>query len=185
MLAFVVTMAACSGGAAVSVDDSTTSTGPIADATTTLRSETTAPPQTTTTTRARIGVSADFARGVIELDGVARTVAVANTNEQRAQGLMGVEDLGPLYGMLFVFDYASVRSFWMKDTLIPLDIAFFDSNGVLVAKTSMETCLDGDCPHYSSEQPARYALEAPRGAFENLAEGSLLVLIDDGSGKEI
>lgn len=112
---------------------------------------------------------------------------MADTNEQRVQGLMGVEDLDPLFGMLFVFEGASVRSFWMKDTLIPLDIAFFDSNGVFVGKTSMETCLDGDCPRYYSERVARYALEARLGDLDHLEEGSRLVIIGslDGSGKQI
>ena len=182
------TLAACSGDTAGSVDaspTSTTSTSQTPDATTTRPPETTT--TTTTTTRALVGVSADFGRRVIELDGVALTVAVADTNEQRRQGLMGVEDLSPLDGMVFVFDNAAVRSFWMKDTLIPLDIAFFDSNGVFVTKTTMEPCLDGDCPHYSSERDTQYALEAPLGALDHLEEGSRLVLIGslDGSGKEI
>jgi uncharacterized membrane protein (UPF0127 family) len=132
-------------------------------------------------------VPADFARTVVELDGVALTVAVADDAEQRSRGLMGVEDLGQLDGMLFVFQDDAVRLFWMKDTLIPLDIAFFDSKGVMVTKTSLCPCLDDDCPHYSSERLARYALETPLGDLEGLAEGSRLVLFGalDGSGKEI
>jgi uncharacterized membrane protein (UPF0127 family) len=100
---------------------------------------------------------------------------------------MGVEDLSPLDGMLFVFDDEQLRSFWMKDTLIPLDLAFFDSDGVLVSKTSMATCPDGDCPSYPSDGPARYALEAALGALDTLDVGSRLVLIEslEGSGKEI
>jgi uncharacterized membrane protein (UPF0127 family) len=181
-------LGACSDDAASSADVSTTSTTSAPpEATTTRPQESTTSSAPTTTTQPLVGVSADFARTVVELDGVALTVAVADTNEQRVQGLMGVEDLGPLFGMLFVFDSAAVRSFWMKDTLIPLDIAFFDSNGVLVTKTTMEPCLDGDCPRYSSERLARYALEAPLGALEDLAEGSRLVLIEaiGGNGKEI
>jgi uncharacterized membrane protein (UPF0127 family) len=187
-LILVLVLGACSDDAASSTDVSTTSTtNSPPEVATTRPSESTITSAPTTTTRALIGVSADFARTAIEVDGVAYTVAVANSNEQRVQGLMGVEDLGPLYGMLFVFDNAAVRSFWMKNTLIPLDIAFFDANGVLVTKTSMETCLDDDCPRYSSEREARYALEAPLGALADLAEGSRLVLIEalDGSGKEI
>ncbi|NNC93204.1 MAG: DUF192 domain-containing protein [Acidimicrobiia bacterium] len=187
-LALVLPLAACSGGTGAVGEASTTSTGQTAGSTTTLPPEsTTLLPATTTTTRPLVGVSADFARTVVELDGVARTVAVADTNEQRVQGLMGVEDLDPLFGMLFVFESASVRSFWMKDTLIPLDIAFFDSSGAFVTKTTMEPCRVDDCPTYSSERAARYALEAPQGALDGVAEGSRLVLIEaiDGSGKEI
>jgi len=173
----VLTLAACSDDSNGVSATSSTSAG----ATTTLSTE------ATTTTEPPAGVSTDFARAVIELGGVPRTVAVAETNEQRAQGLMGVENLGPLDGMLFVFGNEAVRSFWMKDTLFPLDVAFFDADGFLVSKTSMATCLDDDCPSYSSELPAQYALEAPLGALADLAGDVRLAIISisDGSGKEI
>lgn len=184
MLVLVLTLAACSGDTDATVDTattSTTSTNPTPETTTTQ------PAEPTTTTRALVGVSADFTRTVIELDGMALAVAVADTDEERVRGLMGVEDLHPLDGMLFVFDGAAIRSFWMKDTLIPLDIAFFDSNGVFVTKTTMEPCLEDDCPRYSSERDTQYALEAPVGALEHVEEGSRIVLFDalGGSGKEI
>jgi len=159
----------------------------VPSSTTSPATTTTAPSASTTTLPAPTGVSGDFGRAVIELDGAPFTVAVADNPEQRARGLMGVEDLSPLDGMLFVFDDEQVRSFWMKDTLIPLDLAFFDAGGILVSRTSMATCLDGDCPGYSSDVPARYALEAPLGALDDLEVGTRLVLIEalEGSGKEI
>ncbi len=182
-IATLLALAACSddSGADVTAGGSTTSSSQPQATTTTL------PPNPTTTTRSLVGVSTDFGRAVIELDGDALTVAVADTNEQRAQGLMGVEDLSPLDGMLFVFQSESVRSFWMKDTLIPLDIAFFDVDGFLVTKTSMATCFDGECPTYSSIGAAQYALEAPLGSLAGLADDARLVLIGslNGSGKEI
>ena len=171
---------ACSGDPATE-STATPTTGTAAESTTTL------PPDTTTTTSGLIGVSTEFGRAVIELDGVPLTVAVADTNDERVRGLMGVEELAPLDGMLFVFDEQSLRSFWMKDTLIPLDIAFFSRDGFLVGQTTMTTCLDGDCPFYSSEEPAEYALEAPAGSLKDLSVDARLVIIGalDGSGKEI
>ena len=148
---------------------------------------TTVPPELTTTTRGLTGVSTDFARTVVELNGVLYSVAVADTPEKLAQGLMGVEDLRPLDGMLFVFDGESVRSFWMKDTLIPLDVAFFDADGFLVSTASMATCPDDDCRRYLSEGVAQFALETPHGTLEDLSSDTRLVVVGalDGIGKEI
>ena len=132
-------------------------------------------------------MSTDFSRSVIEVAGAPYTVAVADTSDEQARGLMGVEDVSPLDGMLFVFEGERLRSFWMKDTLIPLDVAFFDKDGFLVSQTTMAVCPDEDCPSYSSQEPARYALETPAGSREALPEGARLVIIGslDGSGKEI
>ncbi|RZV41617.1 MAG: DUF192 domain-containing protein [Acidimicrobiia bacterium] len=176
----MLAVAACSNEPAV--DGTTSSTTAGASATTT-----TVPPEPTTTTTSLIGVSTEFSRAVVELDGSPLTVAVADTNDERSRGLMGVEALSPLDGMLFVFENSTIRSFWMKDTLIPLDIAFFDEDGFLVSQTTMAVCPEDDCPRYSSEAPARYALEAPAGSLSGLAGDARLVIIGalDGSGKEI
>ncbi|MEA3502816.1 MAG: DUF192 domain-containing protein, partial [Actinomycetota bacterium] len=71
-----------------------------------------------------------FEAATITIDGRELSVAVADTQALRAQGLMGVTDLGGLDGMLFVFQETTDGGFWMKDTLIALDIAFFDAGGV-------------------------------------------------------
>ena len=150
-------------------------------------SSTTLPPETTTTQPAPVGVPTDFARAVIEVDGIPYNVAVADSPDELSRGLMGVEQLSPLDGMLFVYDAERLVSHWMKDTLIPLDIAFFDGSGALVSVTSMGTCLDGDCPSYASEGPARYAVEVPLGGFARLSPDARLVIIGalEGVGKEI
>jgi uncharacterized membrane protein (UPF0127 family) len=96
--------------------------------------------------------------------------AVADTAQQRAQGLMGVEDLGGFGGMLFVFEVETMGAFHMEDTPTPLSIAWFATDGSLVSTADMEPCLDQpDCPTYSPDGLYRYALEVPQGELENLA----------------
>ena len=90
-------------------------------------------------------------------------VAVAETPTQRSQGLMGVTDLGGLDGMLFVFQVDSDGGFWMKNTLIPLDIGFFTADGGLVDSLAMVPCTEDPCPVYRPSGAYRYALEAPAG----------------------
>ena len=92
-------------------------------------------------------------------------VEVADTDPERARGLMGRTTLAEDRGMLFVFEEEQVLSFWMKDTLIPLSIAYMDSEGRIVDIQDMKA-LDDDPPHYTSAEPARYALEVNKGFFE-------------------
>ena len=67
--------------------------------------------------------------------------------------------------MLFVYADEEARSFWMKNTLIPLSIAYIDSEGRIVDIQDMNP-LDDEPPHYVSAEPARYALEVNQGFFE-------------------
>jgi uncharacterized membrane protein (UPF0127 family) len=92
-------------------------------------------------------------------------VEIADTEPERELGLMGRTALPEDRGMLFVFDGEQVLSFWMKDTLIPLSVAFMDSEGRIVDIQDMKP-LDDDPPSYVSAKPARYALEVNRGFFE-------------------
>ena len=114
----------------------------------------------------------------IAIDDRELAVAVATTPRQRSQGLMGVTDLGGLDGMLFVFQTESTGGFWMKDTLIPLDIAFFDSDGVLVDEMTMEPCTADPCPSYRPGGSYRYAVEAPAGDLAFVVPGSRLDIAD-------
>ena len=96
------------------------------------------------------------------------SVSVADSDDERAQGLMGVEDLGPDRGMAFVFDEPTTSSFWMKDTLIPLSIAFVDGERV-VAIEEMVPCTSEPCPTWDAGD-AEYtvAIEAnPRWFVEH------------------
>ena len=101
-------------------------------------------------------------------------VALADTPVLRSRGLMGVTSLGDLDGMLFAWDAPVQVSFWMKDTLIPLDIGFFDESGSLFLVASMVPCQADPCPTYPSEAPVRYALEALPGFFDAVALGEIL-----------
>lgn len=104
-------------------------------------------------------------------------VAVAGDPAARARGLMGVADLGGLRGMLFVFEVDTRAHFWMKDTLLALDIAFFSADGSLLDVLEMEPCPGDPCPAYGPGAPYRYALEVPAGGFANLDD----LRLDPGS----
>ena len=93
-------------------------------------------------------------------------VSVADTERARARGLMGVEDLPEGAGMAFVWDEPVYASFWMKDTLIPLSIAFADERGRIEAIREMPPCRADPCPLYSSAEPTAIAIEANAGWFD-------------------
>ncbi len=65
----------------------------------------------------------------------------------------------PVDGMLFVFPQDTTGGFWMKDTLVPLTIVFFDARGSRVRRLSMTPCLRDPCPIYSPRRKYRFALE--------------------------
>lgn len=83
----------------------------------------------------------------------------AYNDRTRTRGLMGREELPRGTGMVFRFKENRTSGFWMKNTLIPLSIAFFDSNGSVVAVRDMEPCEADPCPSYRPGAPYRGALE--------------------------
>jgi uncharacterized membrane protein (UPF0127 family) len=104
----------------------------------------------------------------IELGQKKLSVALADTQEARSQGLMGKESLGADEGMLFIFEKPQIPSFWMKDTKIPLSIAFFDENKTLINIADMVPPSAGELPlpSYESKKPSLYALEVNQGWFQ-------------------
>lgn len=97
------------------------------------------------------------------------TAEVAMTDRERAIGLMHRTQMGTHEGMLFVFERPGVQCFWMKNTLIPLSIAFVDDDGTIVNTDEMKPqTLDSHC----SDRPVRYVLEMNAGWFKKRALGS-------------
>lgn len=100
----------------------------------------------------------------IRVDDQELLVAWAGDASSRFQGLRGVSDLGGLDGMLFDLGTQSATSFTMRDTLIPLDIYFFDAGGSSVGTLEMVPCAEEPCPSYRIDRLFRYALEVPEGS---------------------
>jgi uncharacterized membrane protein (UPF0127 family) len=94
-------------------------------------------------------------------------LTVADSAEERRQGLMGVDDLAGNDGMVFVFDGEQDGSFWMKDTLIPLSIAFWGDDGRVVDILELEPCTADPCPMYSARATYTHALEMNAHWFED------------------
>jgi len=105
-------------------------------------------------------------------------VEVADTAATRAQGLMHRPRLGENTGMLFIFEETGHWGFWMKNTLIPLSIAFIAEDWRIVDIVDMDVAPDpkeGPFAIYESKKPFRYALEVNQGFFKrkNLGAGAL------------
>ena len=101
-----------------------------------------------------------------------RCVWLADDAASRERGLMGVTDpaLGGRVGMVFSFPADTTTSFWMKDTPLPLSIAWFDAAGGFISATDMEPCpsTTANCPTYPAARPYRLALEVPMGGLATL-----------------
>lgn len=96
----------------------------------------------------------------LRLDGLPIRPEVARTSAQRAVGLMHRES-APADGMLFVFPMPTAGGFWMKNTLVPLKIVFFDSAGRRVRTMRMTPCRADPCRVYDPGRSYRFALELP------------------------
>jgi uncharacterized protein len=94
-------------------------------------------------------------------------VEVADTREARAKGLMGRASLASDAGMAFLFDEPTGSSFWMKNTLIPLSIAFWSTDGRIVAMLDMAPCHSDPCPRYEPGIEYVGALEVNVGFFRD------------------
>lgn len=94
---------------------------------------------------------------------------IADTPEKHARGLMFRTHIRADYGMLFVFAEEDIRSFWMKNTLIPLDMIFLNNEKQVVDLfCSVPPCRGDPCPGYTSALPARYVLEIAGGTAKKL-----------------
>ncbi|MGH9225201.1 MAG: DUF192 domain-containing protein [Acidimicrobiales bacterium] len=131
-----------------------------------------APTSPPTTVRVRTPV-AGFGQVAYRIQGspAQRCALLAETDTQHARGLMNRTDLAGHDGMLFVFDSNTTGSFWMKDTIMPLSIAWFAAGGALVSTADMTPCVTATCPTYSPAGAYRYALEVQQGGLGALGIG--------------
>jgi len=103
------------------------------------------------------------------------TVEIADTSEKRMTGLMYRKSLEKNEGMLFIFSGEEIHSFWMKNTLIPLSIAFIKEDGTIVHIEDMEPQTEIS---HSSKYSVKYALEVNKGWFKenNITVGDKILL---------
>lgn len=100
---------------------------------------------------------------------VAFRVQVADTEPTRATGLMFRTEMPVSEGMIFLFEKQQSLTFWMKNTLIPLDMVFFDQNWKIVSiQKNAEPCKADPCGLYPSSGPAKYVLEINGGLSDKL-----------------
>lgn len=115
----------------------------------------------------------------VELKGSKFRVEIADEPEEQTLGLMFRTSLADDKGMLFIFSNEAPRSFWMRNTRIPLDILYFSSQLKLVSMVeNAKPCRTRTCPAYPSAGPAMYVLElnAGKAAELDVAPGDVLVL---------
>jgi len=99
------------------------------------------------------------------------SVEIAKTKLSQAKGLMFRRELDENKGMLFVFNKESLRSFWMKNTLIPLDIIWLSQDFVVVDVLTAEPCRSENCSSYSPSGSAQYVLEINAGLAKKYSIG--------------
>ena len=116
-------------------------------------------------------------KGVITVKGKNISVEIAYTDKDRAKGLMNREKLDPESGMLFIFPYDRHLSFWMKNTSIPLSIAYISSDYVIKEIRNMKPFSTAPV---NSKNSVRFALEVNQGYFEKsgIEEGDSLLFSD-------
>lgn len=113
-------------------------------------------------------ISFDVARALIDTDvgSVLIEIEIADTDKKRQHGLMFRDSLKEDAGMAFIFFEETDGAFWMKNTKIPLSIAFFDAEGAIVRILDMDPCTEDPCELYSPGVSYHGALEVNQGAFD-------------------
>ncbi len=117
---------------------------------------------------------------VVLPSGSVYSVEIALTPEEKAQGLMFRESLPPRTGMIFPFAEAAPHHFWMKNTMIPLDLIWMDAAGrVLYVSANTPPCRSDPCPNYGPEEHATIVLEIAGGlaAKEGVTRGATIRLV--------
>ena len=105
----------------------------------------------------------------VKLRGETFTVEIADDAEEMQLGLMFRDSMAADHGMIFIYQDEGLRSFWMKNTRLSLDILFFNSERELVDwHVDVPPCKTPQCPSYPSQVPARYVLELNAGKAAEL-----------------
>lgn len=103
----------------------------------------------------------------LNLDGKKINLEIARTSSEREIGLMYRESLCSDCGMLFIFDGESFNDFWMKNTLIPLQIIHINKDSVVVEIIDAEPCDTSECKIYRPNEKSLYVLEVNKGTFNS------------------
>jgi len=105
---------------------------------------------------------------------------VAADPPTRARGLMGRREVPAGAGMVFLYPSDVAESYWMKNTLVPLSIAYVAGDGRVVSVAEMTPCTADPCPSYAPAGPYRYAVELAAGAFRaaGVGPGAKVVPVD-------
>ena len=113
-------------------------------------------------------------------DPVTVRLEVAADPASRARGLMEREQVPPGTGMVFLYPADVAEAFWMKNTLVPLSIAFVAADGRVVSVAEMTPCKADPCPSYAPAGPYRYAVELAAGSFgaAGVGPGARVVPVD-------
>jgi uncharacterized protein len=180
--------AALTSGSTTAASGTVTTTTVEATSTSSSAPSTTAAPTTaaapTTTGVVPVGFGTVAGR-VTGADGSTCDVCLwaASTGADQMRGLMGVTDLDGADGMVFRYASPVTTQFWMRDTVMPLSIAFYAADGSFVSSTDMDPCLTGPadaCARYAATGPYVNAVEVPQGGLDALlmTTGSKLELLD-------
>jgi uncharacterized membrane protein (UPF0127 family) len=130
-----------------------------------------ADPTATTAAPADPARTVDYRLEPAEGDPVTVRLEVAADPATRARGLMERERVPPGTGMVFLYPADVAESFWMKNTLVPLSIAFVAADGRVVSVAEMTPCQADPCPTYAPAGPYRYAVELAAGSFGDAGVG--------------
>ena len=154
LFVFLLFIAGCGGEETSTPEEGgTTTTGPARTTAEVTQNTTVASAPDESTTIAIIGANGE--RTEVEVE-------IADDTAEQRRGLMERTELAENAGMLFVFDREEPRSFWMRNTLIPLSIAYIASDGRIVDIQDMQPLDETSHP---SAEPAQYALEVNQGFF--------------------